>query len=235
MPTPSAQIAVRPGVQPNPPPCSRLLKPLIVAFFALVLNLAITGCQSPSGGTFASLWPDPSQPKAHQPKPDLITLHEGDTVRLSFPGAPNLNTDLVIRRDGMVTLPMGLGEFKAAGLTPPDMENALLKLFAPQLQTKELSVAVISSAFPVYVTGAVLRPGKILSDRPLTALEAIMEAGGFDYTKANMKAVRVIRTVNGQTEHHTVNLKGVLRGDASDTFKLKPDDILYVPERFSWF
>jgi len=50
--------------------------------------------------------------------------------------------------------------------------------------------------------------GKIMSDRPITALEAIMEAGGFDYTKANLKAVTVIRTENGQTEHHKLNHHG---------------------------
>lgn len=218
----------------NPPFSPPLTNIVLAVVFALLLLLTLTGCQAPQG-KFDDIRPTAAQANSQQAKPDLITLHEGDTVRLSFPGAPNLNTDLVIRRDGMVTLPMGLGEFKAAGLTPPDMEKALLKLFAPQLQTKEVSVAVISAAFPVYVTGAVLRPGKVLSDRPLTALEAIMEAGGFDYTKANMKAVRIIRTVNGQTEHHTINLKGVLRGDASDSFKLLPADILYVPERFSWF
>jgi polysaccharide export outer membrane protein len=108
-------------------------------------------------------------------------------------------------------------------------------LYGPQLQTKEVTVAVESSAFPIYVTGAVLRPGKILSDRPLTALQAIMEAGGFDYNKANLKKVAVIRHETGRTDHYTLNMKGVLNGEQSETFNLKPADIIYVPERFSWF
>jgi polysaccharide export outer membrane protein len=165
---------------------------------------------------------------------DLLVLHEGDTLNVTFAGAPDLNTLAVIRRDGRITL-KSLGEFKAAGLTPPEMEKELIKLYGPQLQTKEVSVAVQSSAFPVYVTGAVLRPGKLLSDRPLTALEAIMEAGGPDYSKANLKAVRVLRTENGQTQHYTVNLKEVLRGPKADQFPLKPMDILYVPEKFTMF
>jgi hypothetical protein len=69
----------------------------------------------------------------------------------------------------------------------------------------------------------------------LTALEAIMEASGFDYTKANLKAVRIIRHENGRTEHHTVNLKRVLEGEETEQFILKPSDIIYVPERFNWF
>jgi polysaccharide export outer membrane protein len=105
-----------------------------------------------------------------------IVLHEGDAVRITFPGAPTLNTVQQIRRDGRITLP-DVGEFKATGLTPTEMEQELLKLYGPQLQTKEVTVGVESSAFLVYVTGSVSRPGKIVTDRPINALEAVMEAG----------------------------------------------------------
>jgi polysaccharide export outer membrane protein len=155
-------------------------------------------------------------------------------VRILFPGADNLNKIALIRRDGRVTLPL-IGEFTASGLTPKEMEKKLLELYGPQLQIKEVSVSVESSAFPVYVTGAVLRPGKILSDRPLSALEAIMEAGGFDYTRANLKAVRVLRTHDGRTDHYNLNLKKILQGQEGEQFMLKPSDILYVPEKFNLF
>jgi protein involved in polysaccharide export with SLBB domain len=102
------------------------------------------------------------------------------------------------------------------------------------MAVQEVTVSVQASTFPIYVTGAVLRPGKILSDRPLTALDAIMEAGGPDYTRANLKAVKIIRNVNGMMEHYKLNLDAVLKGEDSQTFYLKPYDIIYVPERFSW-
>ena len=225
-------------LRPNDGVFIRLARVGASAACAALLSWVSTGCQTapesfpetnpPAAGLFSDTKP------AEPAKPDVIVLHEGDTIRISFPGAPNLNTVQVIRRDGRITLPL-IGEFKAAGLTPPDLEKELVKQYGPQLQTKEVSVSVDSSAFPIYVTGAVLRPGKILSDRPLTALEAVMEAGGFDYTKANMKKVRVIRTEKGQTEHYTLNLKNVLQGGQAAEFKLKPSDIIYVPERFSWF
>jgi protein involved in polysaccharide export with SLBB domain len=85
------------------------------------------------------------------------------------------------------------------------------------------------------VTGAVLRPGKIMSNRPITALEAIMEAGGVDYAKANLKAVTVTRLEGGQFKTYTLNLKLVLDGQQTKPFYLKPSDIVKVPERFSWF
>ena len=165
---------------------------------------------------------------------ESIVLREGDVVKIAFPGAPNLNTTQTIRRDGRIALQL-IGEVQAAGMTPSDMEKELIKLYGPQLQTKEVTVGVESSAFSIYVTGAVLRPGKIISDRPLTALEAIMEAGGFDYNKANLKKVAVYRRQGGRTDHYKLNLKGVLDGEQGEQFDLKPSDIIYVPERFQWF
>lgn len=62
-----------------------------------------------------------------------------------------------------------------------------------------------------------------------------MEAGGFDYTKANQRAVIVIRHEEGQVKNYTLNLNLVLQGKPSIPFYLKPSDIVYVPEKFSWF
>jgi polysaccharide export outer membrane protein len=175
----------------------------------------------------------PVSPGAQTNKPAQLLLREGDSVRISFPGAPTLNTIQQIRRDGNITLPL-VGEFKAAGLAPSQMEKELVKLYDPHLQVKEVNVAVESSILAVYVTGAVLRPGKIMSDRPISAMEAVLEAG-VDYTKANLKKVRLIRQQNGGTEFHILNLKQPLLGKPSESFDLKPGDIIYVPERFSMF
>ncbi len=207
------------------------LKALSISWLLACALSVLTGCQSSQPGHFSSLAPTKGMPEP--PKPEVMILREGDVVRITFPGAPNLNAVQTIRRDGRITLAL-VGEFQAAGLTPPDMEKELLKLYAPQLQTKEVNVAVESSGFPIYVTGAVLRPGRVNADRPLTALEAVMEAG-IDYNKANLKAVRVIRKTSGQTVHHTLNLKRILNGQQDDQFKLQPQDIVYVPEKFSWF
>lgn len=172
-------------------------------------------------------------PTSQQPTEEFI-LREGDAVRISFPGAPNLNTVQAIRRDGVLSLPL-IGEVYAAGLTPKELEARLLELYGPQLQMKEVNVALDSSAFTIYVIGAVLRPGKVVSTKPLSALEAIMEAGGFDFTRANMKNVRVIRYVDGKPQYFSVNLKKVMNGKGEEPFPIKPSDILYVPERFVWF
>ena len=228
------QNALQPGHSEHPKP--GLARQAIALLILPLTLLLMAGCaENPKMSKSEMAGFSDGKSSAMATNSDLIVLHEGDTLNITFPGSPELNTTgAVIRRDGRITL-KSLGEFKAAGLTPPEMEKELIKTFGSQIQTKEVSVAVQSSAFPVYVTGAVLRPGKILSDRPITALEAIMEAGGFDYTKANLKSVRVLRNENGQSRHYTLNFKPVLKGESGEQFHLRPSDIVYVPERFTWF
>lgn len=207
---------------------------------------AITGCQTQSS-PFASQNPAVTNsiqpvipeagPAAATPdtnNPASFTLREGDVLKITFPGSPNLNNVQQIRTDGKITLTL-VGEVQAAGMTPVDLQKKLMELYASQLTSKEVTVEVQSSSFPVYVTGAVLRPGKISSNHPITALEAIMEAGGFDYIKANLKNVEVIRQEGNRTKNYRLNLKQVMDGKVSEPFYMKPADIIYVPEKFSWY
>jgi polysaccharide export outer membrane protein len=166
-------------------------------------------------------------------QPEALTIRPGDTVGVSFPGAPNLNTTQKVRVDGRIALPV-VGEVVVEGMTSAGLQEELIKLYSPQLQIKEVAVSV-SSSITVYVTGSVVRPGKIISDGPITALEAVMEAGGFDITKADMKKVTVIRKEEGGTKNYIVNLKLILDGKDTKSFFLKQSDIVYVPVKFDLF
>ena len=201
---------------------------------ALLLAAAVLACLAGYKAMPSPALPEAALASGRTNPSEQLLLREGDVLRISFPGAPSLNTVQQIRRDGNVTLPL-IGEFKAAGIAPSQAEKELLNLYGPQLQVKEITVAVQSSSFAVFVTGAVLRPGKILSDRPLSAMEAVVEAG-IDHKKANLKKVRVIRQENGRTEYHILNLKdALLGGKPTAPFDLKPSDVIYVPQRFTWF
>jgi polysaccharide export outer membrane protein len=165
---------------------------------------------------------------------EVLKIREGDTLKITFPGATNLDSTQPVRRDGRISLSI-VGEVMAAGLTSTELEKQLGELYSSQLTSKEVNVTILSSSFSVFVNGAVLRPGKIVSDRPISALEAIMEAGGFIDTKANMRAVTVVRNEGGQTKNYTLDLREVLEGKQNEPFYLKSSDIVYVPEKFSWF
>lgn len=201
-----------------------------LACMLLAATTAFTGCGTmPAGKTTTT--PKSAAEQAHSEK---IVLREGDVLKIAFPGTANLDTAQPIRRDGKLNLPL-VGEVEAAGLTPDDLQKKLVELYASQMSSKEITVQVQSSAFPVFVTGAVIHPGKIMSDHPITALEAVMEAGGFNYETANLKTVKIIRNENGVMQHFIVDLKAVLEGKETKPFYLKPGDIVYVPERFSGF
>ena len=208
----------------------------ISAVVVLTACSFLSGCQSdgPRNPVYDPPVLDSAMSQSVTNISNSIILREGDVVKVTFPSAGNLNTVQPIRRDGKITLQM-VGEMTAAGLTPMQLEAEVIRLYAPQILTKEVTVSVESSSFPVFVMGAVVKPGKFLADRPLTAFEAIMEAGGFDNSRANKKNVLVIRHENGGVKNFKLNLKNALLGKPTEPFSIKPHDIIYVPEKFSFF
>jgi len=126
----------------------------LLLFFALILT--ISGCQTDQfPNTPPQSNPDLSKSPAQSAQP--MVLREGDTLSVSIPSSPSLDTTQQIRTDGKIVLPL-IGEVTAAGKSPEDLQNELLKLYQPQVTAKQVIVTVQSPNIPVYVTGAVLRP-----------------------------------------------------------------------------
>jgi polysaccharide export outer membrane protein len=165
---------------------------------------------------------------------EIVTIREGDVLKISFPGAPKLDTTQQVRADGIVTIDV-LGEVKVTGLSPKELEKVLSEMFSSQLVSNEVVVTIISSTFDVYVTGAVLRPGKITTAKPITAFQAIMEAG-YDPVNSDLKKVVLIREVGrAKYTYIPLNLQLVLEGKETEPFYLKPSDTLQVPKKISIF
>ena len=72
-------------------------------------------------------------------------------------------------------------------------------------------------------------PGYIVTSGRITALEAIMESGGFNLQTANVKNILVIRSKDGERTGHRLNLKPALKGKTDQPYYLEPYDIVYVP------
>lgn len=196
-------------------PFSNRLTPVLLA---LALPLAaLTGCQTPN-----------TIPTA--PLQDFGTLGPGDVLKVTFPGAPELNQVVKVRADGKISLPI-IGDQDASGKRVGQLQADLARLYRTQLQNTEVFVSLQNSTTAVYVSGAVTRPGKILLDRPMTVLEAIMEAGG-PSSVASLKKVVVIRNDGGEHQTKTLDLSAALRGEKSAAFPLRAYDIVHVPERF---
>src|SRR5690606_11418469 len=193
-----------------------------------LLGFGLAGCvtSAPPQGAQADL-------SEFQSVPEVQKLKEGDTLRIAFPGAPNLDTTQVIRHDGRISLYI-IGELRVTGMTPAELEQLLLERYENQLNSREVFVSVVSSRFTVKVGGAVPAM-RLESDRPLTAFEAVMESGAFSNPVANTRAVEVRRIEDGAWKTYTLDLEGVLKRTSNDVFFLKPNDIVYIPKPFTLF
>jgi polysaccharide export outer membrane protein len=191
-----------------------------------VITLMLAGCQtSPQRPT--------DDPKSHLSSPgtaDYATnlLQQGDVVSITFQYSTNFNTTQKITIDGLLNLE-SVGQVKAAGTTAIELQAELAKLYKPQIKDDVVTVKLLAAASSVYVAGAVFKPGKIPMDRPLTVLEAVIEAGGYDPNRANLSGVTVLRITGGKQRTYHVNLKVVLQGQAEEPFYLRPFDIVNVP------
>jgi protein involved in polysaccharide export with SLBB domain len=187
---------------------------------ALVL-LLFTACQAPKK--------TPQQLTSRTPS----FLVAGDTVRISFPAAPELNQTQKIGSDGTLSLPL-IGVVAAAGKTVVELQEELARLYKPQLQDNEVLVTLDTRAVPVVVSGAVQKPGKIVFERPATVLEAIMEAGGFT-AEADLKKVSLIRIVKGEHETQLIDMRAVLKGKPTPAIYCAGGDVIYIPEKLLLF
>jgi polysaccharide biosynthesis/export protein len=195
--------------------CIRGMSVLLAAF---VVAASCTSCQTSSPGMQIPA-------EAYVPRASG-NLDPGDVIRVSFPGAPDLNLVQRIQANGRLSLPT-VGGVQAAGRSVPALQSQLSSMYGPHLQDPTVLVSVETAASGVYVSGQVLRPGKIPLERPMTAMEAVMEAGGFS-EMANLRNVVVIRNHRGQHQRYVLNMS--MGGGASPPFYVNPYDVIYVSQ-----
>ena len=187
----------------------------ICCVFAAGLLLLCGSCQTTS------------EPLANQPHgARRVTLSPGDKIKLTFPGATELNQTQQIRADGKVSLSI-IGEITAAGKTLPDFQKELAALYKPQLRNSEVVVILESGLETVIVSGFVHKPAKFSFDRPTTAFQAIMEAGGVtEY--GSLSNIHLIRVINGKQHTQILNLKSAMSGKSTEAQYVQDGDIIYV-------
>jgi polysaccharide export outer membrane protein len=192
----------------------------LLLVLASIGMLLVCGCEGPRATSI------PSRMIGRTPP----TLAVGDVVKLTFPGTPELDHTQRIRSDGRITLPL-IGETTATGKRVGTLQEELKELYKSKLQNKDVWVTLETTAIPVYVSGAVGRPGKVTLDRTMTVLEAIMEASGFT-NRANPGKVVLVRQADGHHFTKTLDLRPALKGQSVEAFYLKPYDVIVVPESF---
>ena len=202
--------------------CSRRSRNFFWGIIGLML-LFCCGCQTYVSDNFPTNKPGD--------KPGILAV--GDTVKVSFTSAPELNVTQKIETDGKISLPL-VGEVSAAGKSTSAFQQELTQLYKAQLQNSEVIVTLENVAIPVVVSGEVQKPGKIVFERPATVLEAVMEAGGFT-AYGDPKRVSLIRQINGVQHMQIVDLSKVLRGQPTSVMYVSPGDVIYVRPKYVSF
>jgi len=115
---------------------------------------------------------------------DVLQVVVWNHPELTNPFGLTANIDeggLVVREDGTIFFPYA-GTLRVVGSTVEDVRQELTRALTPFIESPQLDVRV--SGFRskrVYVTGEVRQPGIVaITDIPLTVMDAINLAGGFD-------------------------------------------------------
>ncbi|HMK56877.1 MAG TPA: polysaccharide biosynthesis/export family protein [Dissulfurispiraceae bacterium] len=155
---------------------------------------------------------------------DNYVMGPTDVLSISVWGNPELSVpQLPIRPDGMISVPL-IGDIKASGMTPDQLKALLEKEYKKYVKAPTVSVIVTAvNSVRISVVGAVRTPGLFPYKKGMTALDAVLSAGGFTEF-ANQNSVMIIRP-DGNI---WVRLKDVINGDASKNVELNPGDIISV-------
>ena len=157
-------------------------------------------------------------------------LQSGDTLDVKFFYNPELNEQVIIRPDGRISLQL-VREVRAAGLTPEELTNLLIKKYASDLLNPEITVIVRSfGGQKVFVDGEVNRVGIVALAGPTTLMQLISQAGGLKET-ARVDEIIVIRHLpNGKYTIIPANVEKIIDGtDFNQNIVLQPFDIVHVP------
>ncbi len=157
-------------------------------------------------------------------------LQPGDVLEVQFRYSPEFNQTLTVQPDGYVSMDIG-GELKVAGLTVEQTRMAILKKASERLQNPVATIVLKEFQKPYFVvSGEVNTPGKIEMRERVTALQAIMLAGGMKEAARSSQVV-VFRRINSDTaEVKLLNLKSIRRtADLENDLTLQAGDMVFVP------
>ena len=142
-----------------------------------------------------------------------------------------------VRPDGVISLPI-IGDMGAAGMTLPELTEAVRLAYQPTY--KEIGISIILSDSPgsvFYVLGQVDRPGQYPMSVPTTVSQALA-LSGVSTTTAGLKNVIVVSMANpGRPVGSVLNLEPILKGEVpedDDEFVgdrlLSRYDVVFVPK-----
>lgn len=178
----------------------------------------------------------PPEVYRQQPDPTVqeITLGVGDVIAVNVWDNKDLNTEIIVRPDGTVTIPLA-GDIKAVGMTPSQLKAAIrekLKDYVKLGSEGELTVAVKQyNSYRFTVHGEVAQPGVFTAPNYVTVADAIAMAGGVTRfaKRGDMKLTRMNPKTRNVVEL-PLDYDALSSGRRSDmNIYILPGDRLFVP------
>ena len=158
-------------------------------------------------------------------------LRPGDEFLLSYRITPEFNQDVTLGPDGHANLYIA-GDVQLSGLTLEQAHDLIIQKEVGKLNAPELSIILKDFDKPyVVVSGEVAIPGRLLIRQQLTALQAVMLAGGFKETAYSSQVLVYRRLGQGDlAEVHVLDLHKIHRKDQlQHDLPLQPGDMLMIP------
>ncbi len=169
-------------------------------------------------------------PVLTKPAADRYMLTPGDVLDIQYRYTPEFNQTLTVQPDGYISLEIG-GDVKVGGRTLQEVRGLILTKARARLESPEVIVVLKEFQKPyVVVAGEVNQPGKIELREKLTAIQAVLLAGGMKET-AKSSQVLVFKRLNGDTaEVKVLNFKTLKRtSDLENDLALQAGDMILVP------
>ena len=163
-------------------------------------------------------------------KPAIYHLHQGDTVLVTVWGEDKLKQQVVVLPDSSITLPLA-GRIEVGELSTPEVEQLIAEKLKKYLKQDPVVTVVIISleGNRAYVMGKVMKPGPLIISGPITVLQAISIAGGFDKF-ADESGIKIIRAKPDGQGVLPVHYNDIISGkDMSTNIQLKAGDTIVVP------
>jgi protein involved in polysaccharide export with SLBB domain len=182
-----------------------------------------------TGGQFIFARQGQATPEESKVPNGPYILQRGDTLEIRVFNVDELDTTVTIRPDGKISV-MLLDDVEAAGMTTAHLDEILTGSYAAFYKDPRVTINVKSFAnLKVYVGGEVFQPGLFVLVGDMTAVRAIMQAGGPKNTGRMDQIILLRDGGGGQPVTMKVNLKGIIEKGVQD-IPLAPFDVVFVPK-----
>jgi len=204
-----------------------MLKHVPMALFAILVILPLT---TPGSGSAAA----PAEESGSRPASEQGDYRIGpeDVLDIAVWNNTAISRTVPVRPDGKISLPL-LNDVQAAGLTPMQLRDVLIKKLAEYTPTPEVSVIIREvHSFKVSVIGEVKKPGRHELKNRATVLDALAMAEGLGEFASRGRIV-ILRQEGNTLKRIPFNYNKVVSANGAngemENFLLQPGDIVVVP------